>query len=106
MGKRYWLRANRGFRDHNRSTHGFPVLTESSPQQPKTQKGAIRVELERRLAAAAEAGHVRVLIVRAGDYFGPHVRNSWFAQGMVKPGKRVKAVLNGRADGAFYLNWH
>ena len=33
-----------------------------------------------------------MLIVRAGDYFGPQVGNSWFSQGLVKPGQPVKAV--------------
>ncbi len=68
-----------------------PVLTELSPQNPKTRKGAIRVAMERRLQEASRAG-VRVLIVRAGDFFGPHAGNNWFAQGLVKPGAPVRAV--------------
>jgi nucleoside-diphosphate-sugar epimerase len=35
-----------------------------------------------------------VLIVRAGDFFGPQAGNSWFSQGLVKPGKPVTAVSN------------
>lgn len=77
---------------YNYGPDAFPHLTEDSPQHPLTRKGAIRVELEDRLSQAAESGDVRVLIVRAGDFFGPQVRNSWFAQGMVKPGQTVKAV--------------
>jgi nucleoside-diphosphate-sugar epimerase len=69
-----------------------PVLSESSRQNPKTRKGAIRVAMEQRLQEVSRAG-VRVLIVRAGDFFGPHTGNSsWFAQGLVKPGKPVRAV--------------
>jgi nucleoside-diphosphate-sugar epimerase len=35
----------------------------------------------------------RVLIVRAGDFFGPKSgNNSWFSQGLVTPGKPVTAV--------------
>src|SRR5262249_26473468 len=41
---------------------------------PTTRKGRLRVEIEERLKAAADKG-TRVLIVRAGDYFGPSVRN-------------------------------
>ena len=44
---------------------------------PRTRKGAIRAEMERRLAASG----VRCLIVRAGDFFGPHARNNWFSPG-------------------------
>ncbi len=83
---------------YNYGPDAFPVLTEDSPQHPVTRKGAIRVELERRLAAAAEAGDMRVIVVRAGDFFGPRCGNSWFTQGMVKPGAVVRSVqLPGRA---------
>jgi len=75
----------------------FPLIAEDAPQHPRTRKGAIRVEMERRLEAAAADGAVRVLIVRAGDFFGPKVGNSWFSQGMVKPGRPVTSVqLPGR----------
>lgn len=83
---------------YNYGPDAFPLLNEQSPQRPVTRKGAIRVELERRLAAAADAGDIRVIVVRAGDFFGPRCGNSWFTQGMVKPGTEVRAVqLPGRA---------
>ncbi|MDP9996012.1 nucleoside-diphosphate-sugar epimerase [Variovorax boronicumulans] len=66
-------------------------IGEDAPQQPVTRKGAIRVELERRLEAASRNG-ARVLIVRAGDFFGPKAGNNWFSQGLVKAGLPVKAV--------------
>jgi nucleoside-diphosphate-sugar epimerase len=78
---------------YNFGPDAFPVLNEESPQHPVTRKGAIRVEMERRLSAASKNG-ARVLIVRAGDFFGPQVGNNWFSQGMVKPGKPVAAVSN------------
>lgn len=71
----------------------FPVLREASPQNPQTRKGATRVEMERRLQAATGDGRVRVIVVRAGDFFGPRSGNNWFAQGMVKPGRTVRRVL-------------
>jgi nucleoside-diphosphate-sugar epimerase len=82
---------------YNYGPDAFPVLREDSPQRPHTRKGAVRVELERRLQQATQphplnSGTCRVLIVRAGDYFGPQVGNSWFSQGLVKPGQPVKAV--------------
>lgn len=82
---------------YNFGPDAFPVLHEDAPQHPHTRKGAVRVELERRLQQATvphplEAATCRVIIVRAGDFFGPQVGNSWFSQGLVKPGQPVKAV--------------
>jgi nucleoside-diphosphate-sugar epimerase len=76
---------------YNFGPDAFPVLTEESPQHPNTRKGAIRVEMERRLLAASKNG-ARVLIVRAGDFFGPKAANNWFSQGLVKPGKPITVV--------------
>ena len=76
---------------YNFGPDAFPALTEESPQHPVTRKGAIRVEMERRLLAATDNG-ARVLIVRAGDFFGPQAANNWFSQGLVKPRKPVAAV--------------
>lgn len=70
----------------------FPVLVEDSPQNPVTAKGRIRAEMERRLEEAAADG-VRVLIVRAGDFFGPGAANNWFSQGMVRPGRPARSVV-------------
>jgi nucleoside-diphosphate-sugar epimerase len=69
----------------------FPDLTETSAQNPVTRKGLIRVEMERRLLAASATG-TRVLIVRAGDFFGPDAANNWFSQGLVKPGRPIAAI--------------
>jgi len=78
---------------YNYGPNAFPVLRESSPQEPLTHKGAIRAELERRLQAASSKG-VRSLVVRAGDFFGPgSTGNSWFSAGLVKPGKPVRAMF-------------
>jgi nucleoside-diphosphate-sugar epimerase len=76
---------------YNYGPDAFPVLTENTPQRPTTRKGAIRVELEQRLEKASREG-VRVLIVRAGDFFGPNAGSNWFSQGLVKPGRPVKTI--------------
>jgi nucleoside-diphosphate-sugar epimerase len=78
-----------------------PVLIdESAPQRPVTRKGKIRVAMEDRLRQASRDG-VSVLIVRAGDFFGPRAGNSWFSQGLVKPGRPLSAVVYpGRHDAA------
>lgn len=76
---------------YNFGPDAFPVLHEDSPQHPVTRKGAIRVELEQRLLKASRDG-ARVLVVRAGDFFGPKAGNNWFSQGLVKSGQAVKTV--------------
>jgi nucleoside-diphosphate-sugar epimerase len=68
-----------------------PLVDESAPQRPQTRKGAIRVAMEERLKQASSAG-LRVLILRAGDFFGAHAQNSWFSQGLVKPGRALRSV--------------
>jgi nucleoside-diphosphate-sugar epimerase len=76
---------------YNYGPDAFPLLAETSPQHPATRKGAIRVEMERRLQLASGRG-ARVLIVRAGDFFGPQAGNSWFSQGLVKPGRPIRTI--------------
>ncbi|WP_409028731.1 NAD(P)H-binding protein [Janthinobacterium sp. SUN098] len=83
---------------YNFGPDAFPVLAEDAPQRPLTRKGAIRVELEARLERASTHG-ARVLIVRAGDFFGPRAGNNWFSQGLVKPGQPVRKVLYPGAPG-------
>lgn len=76
---------------YNYGPDALPTLAEDAPQNPATRKGSIRVELERRLRIATQLG-ARVIIVRAGDFFGPQPGNNWFSQGLVKPGRPVAAV--------------
>ncbi|WP_108125847.1 NAD(P)H-binding protein [Saccharospirillum mangrovi] len=45
-------------------------VSETAPQQPATEKGRVRVEMEAMLRQAAAQG-VRVILVRAGDFYGP-----------------------------------
>ncbi|MCW5802240.1 MAG: NAD(P)H-binding protein [Deltaproteobacteria bacterium] len=78
---------------YNFGPDAFPTLTEGSPQHPATRKGAIRVEMERRLEAAARDG-IGVIIVRAGDFFGPGAANNWFSGCYVTPGKPVTKIKN------------
>ncbi|WP_037489371.1 NAD-dependent epimerase/dehydratase family protein [Sphingomonas phyllosphaerae] len=79
---------------YNFGADAFPSITEDAPQHPRSRKGAIRVELERRLEAAADTGDAKVLIVRAGDYFGPGAANNWFGQGLITPGSRPRVIRN------------
>ena len=74
-----------------------PVIGPDSPQRPKGRKGMIRVKLEERLEQAAP--EIPSLILRAGDFFGPGARSSWFAQAMITPGKPVRRIMNPAAGG-------
>jgi nucleoside-diphosphate-sugar epimerase len=76
---------------YNYGPDSFPDLEETFPQNPVTRKGAIRVEMERRLRASAATG-VPAIVVRAGDFFGPRAANNWFSQGLVKPGRPVASI--------------
>jgi nucleoside-diphosphate-sugar epimerase len=69
------------------------AVDEDAPQNPTTRKGAIRVEMERRLQRASREG-AKALVVRAGDFYGPRSGNSWLAQGMVLTAGPVKRVFN------------
>ncbi len=67
-----------------------PVVSETTPQRGTSRKGRIRIALEKRLKDAAP--EVETLIVRAGDYFGPGARSSWFSQAMIAPGKPISKI--------------
>jgi nucleoside-diphosphate-sugar epimerase len=83
---------------YNFGPDAFPILREDSPQHPLTRKGTIRVQMEQHLEAATGQG-ARVIIVRAGDFFGPKLGNSWLSQGMLKPGQPVTSISNPAAAG-------
>lgn len=83
---------------YNYGPSAFPSIHEDSLQQPLTPKGAIRVEMERRLQQSSSRG-CRVIVVRAGDFFGPKPGNSWFSQCMLKPSQPVKSINIPNAPG-------
>lgn len=77
---------------YNFGPDAFPLIAEDAPQNPKTRKGRLRVDMEKRLKAASREG-VPVLILRAGDFFGgARPGNNWFAQGLVTPGKALHSI--------------
>lgn len=73
---------------YNFAPDTFPRVREDAPQAPATRKGKIRVEMENRLRASS----ARVLIVRAGDFFGPRAKNCWFSQGLLKPNRPLASI--------------
>ncbi|TIQ39908.1 MAG: NAD-dependent epimerase/dehydratase family protein, partial [Mesorhizobium sp.] len=54
------------------------VITEDTPFHPTTEKGRIRVAMEDLFRREAEAGRVRTILLRAGDFFGGAGTGSWF----------------------------
>ncbi|XVO86060.1 NAD-dependent epimerase/dehydratase family protein [Pseudomonas palleroniana] len=86
---------------YNFGPDAFALPHEDSPQHPQTRKGVIRVQLEQRLLDASRQG-ARVLIVRAGDFFGARASNNWFSMGLIKPGKPVAKVSYPGARGVLH----
>jgi nucleoside-diphosphate-sugar epimerase len=72
------------------------VLDESTPMQPTSRKGRLRVEIEERMREASERG-MRTLILRAGDFFG-RGRGSWFDLVVVKELKQGRLTYPGPLD--------
>jgi nucleoside-diphosphate-sugar epimerase len=72
------------------------VLDESTPMRPTTRKGRMRVEMERRMREATERG-MRVIILRAGDFFGGG-RGSWFDLVITKELARGRITYPGPLD--------
>lgn len=54
-----------------------PVIGSDTPERTTTRKGAIRIEMERMLAAAV-ADSVRSVVLRAGDFIGAERPGTWF----------------------------
>ncbi|VXB80339.1 NAD-dependent epimerase/dehydratase family protein [Massilia sp. 9I] len=78
---------------YNYGPDAFPLADEDAPQHPETRKGRLRVKMEAELEAWCRRGG-RALVVRAGDYFGPRSGNSWFSQGLLKPGRPLTRIAN------------
>lgn len=80
---------------YNYAPEAGPLIDETTPQNPVSKKGAVRVEMEQRLRAAGVGG----AILRAGDFFGPHCPASWLPNAMLAPGKPLRSmVYPGRRD--------
>ena len=73
-----------------------PVLTPELPQQPPTPRGEIRKRAEDLLRHAAERGDIRVIILRAGDFYGPESSGDWFDQVILREAGKGKAAIPGK----------
>ena len=70
-----------------------PVLDESTPMQPTTRKGGMRVEMEQRIREACDRG-MRAIVLRAGDFFGGG-SGSWFDLVIAKDIRRGRLTYPG-----------
>ncbi len=88
---------------YNFGPDAWPLLSEASLQNPLTNKGAIRVEMEQMMVDAG----IKSLTVRAGDFFGSHAPGSWLPNAIVKPGKEIRSVtypgVHGKGHAWAYL---
>ncbi len=73
-----------------------PLIDETTPMQPSSKKGEIRVTIEERLREASDRG-MRVIILRAGDFFGAG-RGSWFDLVIAKEAARGIVTYPGSLD--------
>ncbi len=65
-----------------------PRSTRRRPEHPGTHKGRIRVDMEVKLRRASATG-LRVLVLRCGDFFGPHAPSFWLTGGIASSPKRI-----------------
>lgn len=62
---------------------GDRTLSPGLRQSGEKPRGEIRIKLEQMLQEAAASGRIQVIIIRAGDFFGPGNRSEWFESAMM-----------------------
>ncbi|HVY51117.1 MAG TPA: NAD-dependent epimerase/dehydratase family protein [Devosia sp.] len=60
------------------------VIAPDTPQRPQTVRGELRVRVEAAFEAAAARGDIQVIILRAGEFYGPGSSLDWFDQIMFR----------------------
>ena len=73
------------------------VVTPDLVQRPQTPRGAIRVRVEQLYEAAAKRGDIQVIILRAGDFYGPESKGDWFDLAMLREAGKGKFAKMGVA---------
>ncbi|RYE09210.1 MAG: NAD-dependent epimerase/dehydratase family protein [Hyphomicrobiales bacterium] len=68
------------------------VVTPDLAQRPETPRGAIRVRVEQMLEAATARGDLQVIILRAGDFYGPGSSGDWFDQAILSAKGKVQIM--------------
>jgi nucleoside-diphosphate-sugar epimerase len=83
---------------YNFAPDSGPAIVEDAPQAPVTRKGKVRVEMEAMLRGAVADG-AKVLILRAGDFFGPAAPNSALMWLVNRRGRQVTSIYRPGAAG-------
>ncbi len=73
-------------------------LTPQTPFAATTVKGRLRVAIEDMLRQRADAGSLRTIVVRAGDFIGDGAKNSWMSTLVAKDLKAGKITSPGGYD--------
>jgi nucleoside-diphosphate-sugar epimerase len=51
-------------------------MTEGTPIRPVSKKGVVRSQIARMLLDEVESGHIKALIARSADFYGPSLKNA------------------------------
>ncbi len=76
------------------ATSAIPHMTEDSPWQPPSKKGAVRKSLNEMIMQEVEKKNLTAMIVRAADFYGPDTNKSFLGETVVKnllKGKKAQA---------------
>ncbi len=82
------------------ASSAIPHMTEESPMQPPSKKGAVRKEIYEMVASAVDQKKLTALVARAADFYGPDNKNGVHAQMVVKnflTGKKAQSIGNQNA---------
>ena len=71
------------------------LVTPDLPQHPQTPRGAIRVRVEKLFSDAARRGDIQLIILRAGDFYGPNNTFDWFDLAMLSEAGKGRLKLMG-----------
>ena len=74
---------------------GDRFVTPDLPQRPEMPRGEIRKRSEALFEAAAKRGDIRVIVLRAGDFYGPDSTGNWFDQVVMREANKGKVALLG-----------
>lgn len=86
--------------------YGSPMpqgITEETTFHPTTDKGRIRVAMEELFRREADAGRVRTILLRAGDFFGGTGSGGWFD--LVVAAKMEKGVYTAAGPAKLVHEW-
>jgi len=81
------------------------IMTEETPFNPTSKKGEIRAAIARQLLDEIKSGHIKAMIARAADFYGP-VGFSMSAPNMLvfgnlRKGKTAQWLINARVPHSF-----